>query len=459
MAAVGSRSRARRGILLGLLIAVPLLTVVVMVVVAGMHENAGSAAAVVPAGPADPYPRLLVALPAILATCHLVGMVAKRCGQPPVIGEIAAGVLLGPSLLGLVWPQGFGWLFPAQVVGAINSLAQLGLIFFMYLVGGEVDLPAMRRLGVAAATISQVSIAWPMLLGVLLGFALYPSFGRGVAFPAFALFLAASMSVTAFPVLARILADRGLTGTPLGALALTCAAVDDVAAWCLLAVVVAIARGRGAGGVGLTVLLAFVFAAVMIAVVRPMLAHWAARVPETAVLPVMLGGIMLAALATDSIGVHAIFGAFLLGVISPRGVPAVWRAAGKLRSITVTLLLPPFFVYIGLHTRFGLLGTSGHLWAWCGLILLVATLGKWGGSTTAARLTGLGRPDALAIGVLMNCRGLTELVVLDIGLQLGVIDATVFAMLVVMALVSTLATAPGLSLLDRYGPPRAHRLW
>ena len=300
-----------------------------------------------------------------------------------VIGEIAAGVLLGPSLLGLVWPQGFGWLFPAQVVGAINSLAQLGLIFFMYLVGGEVSLPAMRRLGVAAATISQVSIAWPMLLGVLLGFALYPSFGGAkVAFP----------GIRPVPRRASMSADRVFGSgadpwrtagcpDPARRAALTCAAVGDVAAWCLLAVVVAIARGRGAGGVGLTVLLAFVFAAVMIAVVRPMLAHWAARVPETAVLPVMLGGIMLAALATDSIGVHAIFGAFLLGVISPRGVPAVWRAAGKLRSITVTLLLPPFFVYIGLHTRFGLLGTSGHLWAWCGLILLVATLGKWGGRT------------------------------------------------------------------------------
>jgi Kef-type K+ transport system membrane component KefB len=453
VAAVGNWSGVRRRVLVGLLIAAPLLAVVVMLFVARMHEDAGSAAAAVPPGPADPYPRLLVALPVILATCYLVGVVAKRLGQPRVIGEIVAGVLLGPSLFGLVWPGGFGWLFPAAVVGAINTLAQLGLILFMYLVGAEVDLPAVRRRGVAAATISQVSIAWPMLLGVVLGFAMYPSFGHGVAFSAFALFLAASMSVTAFPVLARILADRRMTRTSLGALALTCAAIDDVAAWCLLAVVVAIARGHATGGVGVTIVLVIAFAAVLIAVVRPLLARWAERVSETAVLPVMLGGIMLAALATDRIGVHPIFGAFLLGLISPRGVPAVRRAAGKMSGITVTLLLPPFFVYTGLHTRFGLLGTSGRLWAWCALITLMAILGKWGGSTAAARLTGIGWPDALSLGVLMNCRGLTELVVLSIGLQLGVIDPTVFTMLVIMALVSTMATGPGLSLIERYGRP------
>jgi Kef-type K+ transport system membrane component KefB len=289
-----------------------------------------------------------------------------------------------------------------------------------------------------------------MVSGIVLALGLYPVFGGDVGFLSFGLFIAVSMSVTAFPVLARILTDRGIAKTTLGALALTCAAVDDVAAWCLLAVVIALSQGGTGSEVFLTIALTVVFVLVMVYVVQPVLARWLPRVPETAVLAILLAGIMLSALATEEIGIHPIFGAFLFGVVAPRKDPVVSRAAGKLGSVTVTLLLPLFFAYTGLRTQFGLLGEAS-LWAWCALITAVAVFGKWVGSTTAARLTGVGWRDSLSLGALMNCRGLTELVVLNVGLQLKVISPTVFAMLVIMTLVSTVATAPALALIARFG--------
>ena len=443
----------------GVLVAVALIMVPAGLIVAVLgfgsarsHRAASTAPAAVSS--AGPYPHLLIALPVILAACYLTGMLFRRLGQPAVIGEIVAGVMLGPSLLGLAWPAAFHWLFPSDVVATINTLAQLGLIFFMYLIGAEIDLDVVRQRGVTAMTVSQASLAVPLLAGTALAFALYPSFGGEVSFPVFALFIAVSMSVTAFPVLARILTDRGLANTPLGALALACAAIGDVAAWCLLAMVTAISRNRPATEIFVTIVLVAVFAATMVVVVRPVLARLVSRMSESAVLPVMLAGIMLSALATNQMGVHPIFGAFLFGVIAPRSAPVMKRAAGKIESVTVTLLLPLFFVVTGLQTRFGLLGQSGRLWAWCALIVAVAILSKWGGATAAARLTGVGWRESL-LGVLMNCRGLTELIVLSLGLQLRVISPTVFAMLVIMTLVSTIATTPGLSAIARFG--RGHR--
>ncbi|ANN17027.1 potassium transporter [Amycolatopsis orientalis] len=445
------RAVTLRRVLTGaVLVAVPLVVVVVVLGFGSAYDQGHAATATAAPGGADPYPRLLVALPVILAACHLAGLAARRLGQPAVIGEIIAGVLLGPSLLGLLWPAGFAWLFPGNVVSIINVLAQLGLIFFMYLVGSEIDLDAVRRRGFTAVTVSQVSIALPMVSGIVLALGLYPVFGGDVGFLSFGLFIAVSMSVTAFPVLARILTDRGLAKTALGALALTCAAVDDVAAWCLLAVVIAISQGGSGNEVFLTIALTLVFVLVMVYAVRPVLAKWLPRVPESAVLAILLAGIMLSALATEEIGIHPIFGAFLFGVIAPRKDPVVSRAAGKLGSVTVTLLLPLFFAYTGLRTQFGLLGEAS-LWAWCALITAVAVFGKWVGSTAAARLTGVGWRDSLSLGALMNCRGLTELVVLNVGLQLKVISPTVFAMLVIMTLVSTVATAPALALISRFG--------
>ncbi|HET9168151.1 MAG TPA: cation:proton antiporter [Actinocrinis sp.] len=447
------RPGAGRGILIGAaLIAVP-VGLILAALAFGAARNPGAAAAspaAASAVSADPYPRLLIALPVILAACYLLAVLSRRLGQPAVIGEIVAGVLLGPSLLGSIWPGAFHWLLPDGVASIINTLAQIGLIFFMFLVGAELDLTAARRRGRTVLAVSQVGIALPVLAGIVLAVWLYPAFGARVGFPGFALFIAVSMSVTAFPVLARILTDRHLAETPLGALALTCAAVGDVAAWCLLGAVVAISRGGSAGRVVATIALAALFAAAMVWVVRPLLARWLGAVRGAAVLPIMLGGIMLSALATNDIGVHPIFGAFLFGAVMPRTAPRIRKAAESMQSVTVALLLPLFFVYTGLHTRFGLLGTNGRLWAWCALITAVAVLVKTGSTAAAARLTGLGPRDSLSLGAMMNCRGLTELVVLNVGLQLKVISPTVFAMLVIMTLVSTVATAPALSAIARW---------
>ncbi|HTJ39005.1 MAG TPA: cation:proton antiporter [Dactylosporangium sp.] len=439
---------ALRAVLVGLvLVVVPLALIVPLL---GLGPDGGdSPASAAPASAADPFARLLVALPVVLAACYLAGRLARRAGQPEVIGEIVAGVLLGPSLLGLVWPAGFAWLFPPAVVTAVNTLAQLGLIFFMYLVGTEMNLDSVRRRGLVAATVSQVNLALPALCGIALALGMYPSFGEGVGFVPFGLFLAVAMSVTAFPVLARILTDRGLTETPLGALALTCAAIGDVVAWCVLTVVTAFARNGDPSAVIVTIALTLAFAAAMIFAVRPLLARLLSGLTPAATLPILLGGVMLSALATNEIGIHPIFGAFLFGVIAPRALPSVTEASHRMHSVTVTLLLPLFFVYTGLHTRFGLIGTDARRWAWCALIVAVAVLSKWGGTAVAARLTGTDWRESLSLGALMNCRGLTELVVLNIGLQLGVISPTLFSMLVMMTLVSTIATGPGLSLVAR----------
>jgi Kef-type K+ transport system membrane component KefB len=444
--------RVRRSLISLALIAVPVTLIVIVLDLGSAYHHSSAVAQAASSGP-DPYSRLLIALPVILGACYLAGAAFRRMRQPPVIGEIFAGIVLGPSLLGLIWPGAVQWLFPGSVIGTINTLSQLGLIFFMYLVGSEINLDTLRKRGFTAVTVSQVSIALPMLSGLGLAFGLYPSYGNDVGFLGFALFIAVSMSITAFPVLARILTDRGISKTPLGALALTCAAVDDIVAWCLLAVVVAIHQGGTADGVFLTIGLTLVFVVLMVFVMRPLLARWLPRVPEAAVLPIMLGGIMLSALATNEIGIHPIFGAFLFGVVSPRGLAMSKLAEGKLESVTVTLLLPLFFAYTGLRTEFGLLGANGALWMWCAVIIAVAMIGKWGGSTLAARLTGVGRRESLSLGALMNCRGLTELVVLNVGLQLKVITPTVFAMLVIMTLVSTVITSPALTMINRRTAP------
>jgi Kef-type K+ transport system membrane component KefB len=406
----------------------------------------------------NPFPKLLVALPVILTACFFMARLFNRIGQPGVIGEIFVGILLGPSLLGLVLPAGFLWLFPAYLTPVIDTLAQVGLIFFMFLIGYELNLTLARRNGLLAAAVSYASIAVPFVSGLLLAFVMYSSFAsRNVSFTAFALFIAVSMSVTAFPVLARILADRDMTQGRLGTLSLTAAAVSDVVAWFLLAVVTAVVTSRALGGAARTLLLLAAFFAVLMWVVEPILARLAAddergirRVPDSAVLPVLLSGIMLSAVATNDMGIHPIFGAFLFGVAMPRDSGKIRHAVDQLRAVTTTLLLPLFFVYVGLSTKFGLLGASGRLWLWSLLIIGVAVTAKLVGTAGAARLTGMDWPDSVSIGFLMNCRGLTELIVLSVGLSIKVISPTVFAMLVLMTLAATVLTAPGLALADRF---------
>ncbi|MEV8635681.1 cation:proton antiporter [Streptosporangium sp. NPDC051023] len=450
----GARSRPGRPILVYLgLVILPVAGAVLLL----RSQPAGPAFAAVPhtaAGP-DPFPKLLVALPVILLVSKVCAELSARVAQPRVIGEIFAGVLLGPSLLGLVWPAGYGWLFPPYLAPTLNILAQVGLVLFMFLVGYELDAGLLRGRRTVALTVSQVSIALPFASGVLLAIAMFRSLSvPGVSLPTFALFLAVSMSVTAFPVLARILVDRGLDRTPLGSLSLACAAMDDIAAWCLLAVVVATATSSSLGGVAVTLVLLLAFVALMFFVVRPLLARLArAGVQQGVLLPVLLSAVLLSALATQEIGVHAIFGAFLLGVVTPRDTENVTRAMAPVRTFTMTMLLPLFFVYTGLRTKFTLLGTDMRLWGWCLLVIVVAVIGKGVGSTVAARVAGIDWRESLSLGALMNCRGLTELVVLNVGLDLGVISPTVFAILVVMTLVSTVMTAPALSLIERWVPP------
>ena len=450
---LGRRSAA---VYLGLV----LLPVSVALMLLLRHGDSGGAAHAAPPVVPDPVSKLLIALPVILLTCRLCAALFRRLGQPEVIGEIVAGVVLGPSLLGAIWPAAQGWLFPAFLGDTLNVLAQVGLVLFMFLVGSELDIGLVRRRGAVAVTVSQVSIAVPFASGILLAIGMYPTLAKpGVSFTTFALFVAVSMSVTAFPVLARLLVDRKMDGTPLGALALTCAAVDDVAAWCLLAVVVATSTNSSPAGVGVTLALLLGFVVLMAFVVRPLLVRWTTAgrlpVPQSVLMPVLLSAVLLSALATQQIGIHAIFGAFLLGVVMPRNADQIIRATVPIRGFTVTVLLPLFFVYTGLRTKFGLLGDDWRAWLWCLVVIAVAVAGKGAGSAIAARVAGIGWRDALSVGALMNCRGLTELVVLNVGLDLGVISEKVFALLVVMALVSTVMTAPALDLIERVARRKA----
>ncbi|MGW7420478.1 cation:proton antiporter [Streptomyces sp. NPDC054813] len=398
----------------------------------------------------DPLTPLLVAVPVVILACRAGAQLLRRLGQPPVVGEILVGILLGPSLLGWLWPDAQGWLFPASALPYIGVLGNIGLLVFMFLVGLELDLKSLRGNSRTAVAVSQAGIALPLVLGVLLALGMYSRFAPdGIGRLPFVLFIAVSMSITAFPVLARILTDRGLYRTRVGVLAMASAAVDDVTAWCLLAAVVAVTKSGSPMDALVTAGYAAGFAAVMFVVVRPLLARWAARAErryaDGVVLVVLFGGLSLSAYATDRIGVHALFGAFLFGVIAPRGSRRIEVAASRMRSFAVPVLLPLFFVSTGLKTDVGLLGGSVTQWLWAGAVLAVAVIGKWGGGTLAARLSGRDWRDSMSLGALMNCRGLTELIVLNIGLGLGVIGPELFTVLVLMALLTTAMTTPALT--------------
>ncbi len=411
--------------------------------VAGPAGGAGKGSMVV---------HLLLALAAILAASSVLGALFRRFGQPAVIGEVLAGILLGPSLLGQVAPGAAAFLFPESVTPLLNTLAQIGILLFMFVVGLELDIGQLRREAHAAIAISQAGIVVPFLLGSALALWLYPMLSSSdVRFTAFALFLGASMSVTAFPVLARILKDRGLEGTDLGTLALVCAAAADVIAWCLLAFVVGVIQSRLAGA-GLTALLTVVYLAVMFWGVRPFLSRFVHRYQdqESAVrtlMPLVCLILLLSSLATEYIGIHTLFGAFLLGALIPHDSTVARLLRERLHDLVVAMFLPAFFAFSGLRTRIDLI--EGGQWVVCAVIILVACLGKFGGSFAAARLCGMPWRRAASIGILMNTRGLVELIILNVGLDLGIISPTLFAMMVLMALVTTFATTPILDWLTR----------
>jgi Kef-type K+ transport system membrane component KefB len=357
------------------------------------------------------------------------------------MGEIVAGILLGPSLLGWLLPSLQQRLFPAEVVDLLGAIAQVGLVLFMFLVGVGLDIEHLRGQGHRAVAISHTSIIVPFLLGAGLAWWLHPRLGGDVSVGSFALFLGAAMAVTAFPVLVRILQDAGLDRTRLGALVLTCAAVDDVTAWCVLAVVVALISSGGPGEVLVTIGASLAFVLVLWIVVRPLLE----RVRRPSV-PAAVALAFVCAWCTDAIGIHAIFGAFLAGAAMPRSAMFRGELEARLETAATVVLLPVFFAVVGLSTQLGLLDDP-YLWGLAALVLLVAVAGKLGGATVAARLTGSTWADATTIGVLMNTRGLTELVILTVGLELGVISETVFTMMVLMALATTFMAAPLLSLI------------
>ncbi|MEW2417682.1 cation:proton antiporter [Streptomyces sp. NPDC046866] len=405
----------------------------------------------------DPLGAVLVAVPLVVLACGAAGALMRRLGQTAVVGEILVGIVLGPSLLGWLWPAGSRWLLPGEVLPYLGVLGNLGLLVFMFLVGLELDVGLLRGRGRAVVAVSQASVWVPLGLGALLASAMYEGFApQGAGRPAFVLFVAVALSVTAFPVLARILKDQGLYGTPVGALAMACAAVADVVAWCLLAVVAALAgpgtAGWGIAGMGV---LAGAFLAVMWWAVRPLLTWGIERWGRTGAGPVvgLCSGLCLAAYCTQAMGVHALFGAFVFGAVAPR-VEAVEAAAARMREFAVPVLLPLFFVGSGLKTDVGLLGGS-TTWLWAGAVLSVAVVGKWGAGTGAALLAGQPVRDAVTVGALLNCRGVTELVVLNAGLGLGVIGGELFTMLVLMALATTAATGPAVRALRER--PRADR--
>src|SRR5881398_2943471 len=383
----------------------------------------------------------------IVSASRLIGLLARRMRQPMVIAEIVAGILLGPSLLGWVAPQTSGAVFPKDSLALLSMLSQVGLILFMFLVGLEFDGKMLRGRGHTSVAISHTSIIVPFALGAVLALYLYPRLSAPtVPFTSFTLFMGAAMSITAFPVLARILVERRLLHSKLGAVTITCAAVDDVTAWCILAFVVSIARAGSLGDAARTTVLALLYICVMVALVRPFLRRLAGRSANKEglsqnLVAMTLVLLLLSSLTTEVIGIHALFGAFMIGSIIPKANGFAQILADKLEDLVVVFLLPLFFAYSGLRTQIGLLD-SLNAWWMCGLVVGVACLGKFGGSTVAARLTGLRWREATALGVLMNTRGLMELIVLNIGLDLGVISPTLFTMMVLMALLTTFATTP-----------------
>lgn len=380
----------------------------------------------------------------ILAVARIVAVVLGRTGQPAVVGEMLGGILLGPSLFGWLFPHAFVALFPARSVGLLQLFSQAGVVLYMFLVGCAFDLGRVRGNARAAVVVSPAGIAAPFLLGAAAASFVFRRFaGASATFLPFALFVGTAMSVTAFPVLARIIAERRLTHTVLGTTALACAAVDDVTAWCLLSVVVAVARAAGLGRAALTLGLSLTFALLMLLVARPLASRWraASRAGAEAVFVAALLFALLSALTTDAIGVHAIFGAFLAGVVVSANVPARSVIERRLGGLASTLLVPLFFASAGLRTDVTLL-SGARSWLACAAIVVVAIAGKLGGGAVAARWTGMTWRDSIALGALMNTRGLMELIVLNVGYELGILSTALFSMMVVMALVTTMMTAP-----------------
>jgi Kef-type K+ transport system membrane component KefB len=403
----------------------------------------------------NPFSRLLLQITVIIIVSRALAFLVAKIGQPLVIGEIIAGIVLGPSLLGWFWPGVSNFLFPSNSLPSIEVLSQLGLILFMFIIGLELDVHLLKDKAHTAIIVSHASIIIPFAMGVSLAYFLYETFApSGTSFLGFGLFMGIAMSITAFPVLARILQERGLTQSPLGVLALTSAAAGDVTAWCILAVLIAVVQAGTVISALFTILLSVLYVFAMLALVRPLLRHLASRFAGAEILSraftvIAFIVLFLSAFTSEVIGIHALFGAFLAGVVMPSEADFRKMLAVKIEDVSLVILLPLFFASTGLKTQIGLLNDISA-WFVCGLIILVAVAGKVGGSLVAAKFTGQTWSESLSLGALMNTRGLMELIVLTIGYDLGVLSPTVFTMMVLMALVTTFMTSPALSAIQYF---------
>lgn len=436
-----------------------LTTVALFFLIRSQGEGFTASAAAPPPALTSPgsgtFLHLLLALAAIIVLGRILSRLFVHLSQPPVIGEVVAGILLGPSLVG---PQLSALVLPPSVGPSLGVIAQLGVVLYMFVVGVELNPALLKRRAQATLIISHASIFVPFLMGAGLALYLYPRYSNGsVSFTSFALFIGVAMAITAFPVLARILTDYRIARTRLGVLALSCAAIGDVTAWCLLAFVIGVAKAEM--GQGLTVAAgALGYILFMYLAGRPLMAWITRRCEHDAgsaefAVTLIFVALLLSALATEAIGIHAIFGAFLLGCVIPCDSAVARALTQRLESVVTVLLLPAFFAYTGMRTRLDLL-TQPSDWLICGMIVLAATLGKSGGAYAAARLTGLGSRNAAMLGTLMNTRGLMELIVLNVGLELKVITPALFSIMVFMALVTTALTSPVLRYLrGRPVPP------
>ncbi len=400
-----------------------------------------------------PLAILILQILSIILIARLFGWMMNKIGQPTVIGEIIAGIFLGPSLLGLFFPQFSNFLFPTESLVNLQFLSQIGLILFMFIVGMELDVGILKRSAQDAIVVSHASIIFPYFLGVVLAYFLYQNFAPDtISFTAFALFIGIAMSITAFPVLARIIQERDLTKDHLGTLAITCAAVDDVTAWSLLAVVIAIVKAGDITASLLTIFFSVVYVMFMIFVVKRLLnkiaqTHFTRETVNKPILAILFGILLLSSYMTEVIGIHALFGAFMAGVIIPANQSFRRVLAEKIEDFSLVFLLPLFFVFTGLRTQIGSLNNP-NLWVVCIIIIAVAIIGKFLGSAFAARFVGQSWRDSLVLGALMNTRGLMELVVLNIGYDLGVLTPEIFTMLVLMALITTFMTGPSITFID-----------
>jgi Kef-type K+ transport system membrane component KefB len=396
--------------------------------------------------------QLIISIGTILLAARMFGWAFQRIGQPRVVGEMTAGIFLGPSLFGRFLPDGFAFVFPSSSLPAIAVLSQLGLLLFMFLVGLEVDLKRILKQRGAVVLISNVSILLPLALGIALAKALYPQFAGGqVPFFPFALFMGTAMSITAFPVLARILKERNLLGTNLGGMAISCAAIDDISAWLLLAVLTAMVRsGQSWHHFAITLLLLAIFVAIMLVPIRRAASILESQYQRNGAGTQFVSSLVLFLLAaswtTERLGVHALFGAFMAGLVMPRNERMIADVAERIESLSLALLLPLFFALTGLRTRIDLL-TDKLMWGYAVAIIATAIVGKLAGAAVTARATGMNWKNSFGLGVLMNTRGLVELVILNAGLDLGILSPALFTMMVLMALTTTFMTSPLLSLM------------